>query len=188
MKSSCAAGAIDGDLGVAPQALEPMQPWLAALTLTLLPVVQAGYEPAAGVDRAVDAFGDAAGKRMRAFETPEQQVAFFAGLSGDLQRAMLLEAIDESEKGVQMLDRLSEAWERGDLSLLERENEAMRREHPDFHAAIIADRNAAWAAVLEQELAGAGVDFVTVGAAHLVGEDGLVSLLRARGFAVERMP
>ena len=43
-------------------ALEPMQPWLAALTLAALPIVQAGYDPAKGVDNVLKAKAAAAGK------------------------------------------------------------------------------------------------------------------------------
>ena len=175
-------------LGVQPRALESMQPWLAGLTLTLLPMMQAGYDPGAGVDRAIDAFGDAHGARMRAFETPEQQLGFFAELSPDVQRQMLLEAIDDAEKGPAVLDELSAAWERGDIDTLERMlNEDMQTEYPEVYAALISQRNAAWVEMLVHELQGAGVDFVAVGAAHLVGEDGLVAQLRARGVSVERV-
>jgi uncharacterized protein YbaP (TraB family) len=175
-------------LGVPDQMIEAMQPWLAALTLTVLPMMQAGYDPNAGVDRAVDAAGDAAGKRMRAFETIEQQIRFLAGFSDEVQREMLLEAISETEKGPQQLDGLSLAWERGDLDALEElVIEGMREEYPELYDGLFARRNAAWIEMLLSELDGAGVDFVAVGAGHLLGEDGLVAQLRARGVRVERV-
>jgi uncharacterized protein len=174
--------------GLQAQQLEPLQPWFAALTLTVLPMMQAGYNPQAGVDRAIDAFGDANGKRMRAFETPQQQIGFFANLSPELQRQMLVEAIDEADRGAEMLDQMSAAWERGDVSALETLlNEQMRDEYPEVYAVLITQRNQAWVATLVQELGGSGVDFVGVGAAHLVGPDGLVAQLRARGVTVERV-
>jgi uncharacterized protein len=175
-------------LGLQPQALEPMRPWLAGLTLTLVPIMRAGYDPSAGVDRAIDAFGDARGKSMRALETPEQQIGFFANMSDDMQRQMLLESIDEAERGVAVLDQLSKAWERGDTQLLQRElNDEMRADYPAVYEALITDRNDAWVATLMHELQGAGVDFVAVGAAHIVGDEGLVAQLRARGVTVERV-
>lgn len=175
-------------LGIDPQSLEPFKPWMASLTLTLAPMIRAGYDPNAGVDRAIDAFGDANGKRMRALETPEQQIGFFANLPDDVQREMLVEAIDEASEGAATLDALSDAWERGALDDLEQElNAEMREEYPDVYAALITNRNAAWVEALIEELNGAGVDFVAVGAAHLLGREGVVEQLRARGVQVERV-
>jgi hypothetical protein len=175
-------------LGLAQQALESMQPWLAGLTLTIIPMLRAGYDPSAGVDQAIDAFGDAHGKRMRAFETPAQQLGFLADLSPEIQLQMLLEAIDEAEEGAASLDAMSAAWERGELETLARLlNEDMARDYPEVYAALITRRNEAWLAALLDELHGAGVDFVAVGAAHLVGEQGLVAQLRAHGVQVERV-
>lgn len=175
-------------LGLQPQALEPLRPWLAGLTLTVVPMVRAGYDPNAGVDRAIDAYGDAHHKRMRALETPEQQLGFFANLSDDVQKQLLLESIDEADEGVATLNQASAAWEQGDLATLERLlNQDMREEYPEVYAVLIKARNDAWVAALMQELQGSGVDFVAVGAGHLVGDDGLVAQLRARGVEVERL-
>lgn len=175
-------------LGLQPRQLESLRPWLAALTLTLVPMTRAGYDPNAGVDRAIDAYGDANGKRMRALETAEEQIGFFANLSDEMQRQMLIEAIDEAERGAAVLDQMSAAWEQGDLVALETLlNEQMRNEYPETYAVLITRRNDAWVARLMQEMDGAGVDFVAVGAAHLIGEEGLVEQLRARGVAVERV-
>lgn len=175
-------------LGIQAQALEQFKPWLAGLTLTVVPMMRAGYDPDAGVDRAVDAYGDANGKTMRAFETPEQQIGFLANLPDEVQRQMLLEAIDSAEEGVATLDAMSAAWGRGDTEALNAlVNLELRDEYPGVYAALIRDRNNAWMTTLMRELDGAGVDFVAVGAGHVVGEDGLVAQLRARGVRVERV-
>lgn len=175
-------------LGVNRGALEPLQPWLAAVTLDVMPMVQAGYDPAAGVDRAIDAIGDAAGRRMRAFETPVQQMQFLADLSPEVQRDMLAETISEAQKGTEQIDAMSRAWERGDLNRLERLIvEDMRSNFSDVYQALLVERNRNWIPMIDQEMAGSGVDFVAVGAGHLLGPDGLVALLRARGYTVERV-
>jgi uncharacterized protein len=167
--------------------LETMQPWLAGLTLSLVPIMRAGYDPASGVDRAIDAYGDANGKTMRAFETAEQQMGFFSSLDEETQRAFLREAIDEAEQGPAMIAEMTRAWERGDLDSLERVVvDDTREQYPDVYEALFVRRNNAWMDVLVRELEGSGVDFVAVGAGHLLGEDGLVEQLRARGYTVER--
>ncbi len=175
-------------LGIPRGSLENMQPWVAGLTLSLVPIMQAGYNPMSGVDRAVDAYGDANGKTMRWFETAEQQMGFFANLDAEVQRQMLREAIAEAEQGPAMIRDMSTAWETGDFETLERVViDDTREDYPAVYQSLFVERNNAWMDVLVRELEGAGVDFVAVGAGHLLGEHGLVEQLRARGYTVERV-
>lgn len=173
-------------LGVPAANLDAMRPWLAALTLAMLPMVQAGYDPDHGIDEAINtAAGD---KGRRAFETAEQQMGFFANMSEETQMQMLRDAMDEAAKGVEMLDQMSASWERGDMDALERLLvDEFKVEAPEAYDVIFTQRNVAWTTELMRELEGSGVDFVAVGAGHLVGEDGLVAMLRARGVSVERV-
>ncbi len=174
-------------LGVPRATLETMQPWLAGLTLSIIPIMQAGYNPASGVDRAIDAFAETNGKPLRAFETVEEQMGFFANLDAETQREILLEAIEEAEQGPEQIGTMTAAWERGDLDALERlVVDDTRDEYPEVYQALFVARNNAWIDVLVRELEGAGVDFVAVGAGHLLGDDGLVEQLRARGYTVDR--
>lgn len=180
--------ALTGRIGIPTGALEQFQPWLASLTLTIVPIMQAGYNPTSGVDRQIDAYGDANGKTMRAFETAEQQLGFFASFSDDLQRQFLLESIDQGEEGVALINAMTASWERGDLAALEAAVITdTRTQYPELFNVIFVQRNNAWMEVLVQEMNGSGVDFVAVGAGHLLGAEGLVEQFRARGFTVERV-
>ncbi|GIK50525.1 MAG: TraB/GumN family protein [Hyphomonadaceae bacterium] len=175
-------------LGLQAQALEPMKPWLAGLTLSIMPMLQAGYDPQQGADRLIDAYADEHGKIQRAFETAEQQIRMLAGFSEEVQREMVLQTLDEVEAGGALMDAMAAAWETGDLATLERLVVSdMKAEYPDFYRGLLADRNDAWVEVLDRELQGAGVDFVAVGAAHMLGEDGVIAQLRALGYSVERV-
>lgn len=173
-------------LGVQPEMFERMRPWLAALTLSVMPMIQDGYDPGAGVDRAVT---DAAGQaRLRTFETAEQQISFFANLSDGAQREFLLDTIRSADADASEMDEMSAAWERGDLDTLEAfALNDFREQYPELFTVLFTRRNEAWVATLVQELEGSGVDFVAVGAGHLLGDEGLVEMLRARGISVERL-
>ena len=180
--------AVTTRLGLPQGALEPLKPWMAALTLTMIPLVQAGFDPASGVDRSLDAYADAAGKNMRALETAEQQLSFFANLSPEVQREMLQESIAESENVATMIGEMSVAWERGDDAALERAViDDSRTQYPELYQMLFVDRNNAWMTILTREMEGSGVDFVAVGAGHIIGPDGLVAQFRARGYRVERV-
>jgi hypothetical protein len=187
-EENAALNAVTTRLGMPQGALEPYRPWLAALTLTIVPLMQAGYDPNSGVDRSVDAYADAAGKAMRALETPEQQLGFFGNLSPDLQREMLQEAIAESETLAGMIGEMSAAWERGDeRALAEAVIEETRADYPELYQTLFVDRNNAWMEELAREMEGSGVDFIAVGAGHVIGPDGLAAQFRARGYRVQRV-
>lgn len=175
-------------LGMPLTQLDQMKPWLASLTISVVPMVQAGYDPEAGVDHSVDRIARAAGKRMRWFETGEQQIQFMAGFADPLQLEMLYDSMDDLAKGTAEMQRMEAAWEVGDDATLAHDMVAdMARQYPELYDVMLKRRNAAWADVLTREMAGSGVDFIAVGTAHLVGPDSVLALMRARGFKVERI-
>lgn len=173
-------------LGASPATFERMRPWLAAMTLSVMPLLQQGYDVTAGADRAViSAAGDA---RQRSFETAAEQIGFFANLSDMAQRQYLMDAINTASEDSTEIDALSTAWESGDLDSLETlVLDSFRARYPELHQVIFTQRNHNWTETLVTELNGSGVDFVAVGAGHLLGDDGVVALLRARGLSVERV-
>jgi uncharacterized protein YbaP (TraB family) len=175
-------------IGLPQGSLEGLQPWAAALTLTVVPLMQAGYDPQSGVDRSIDAYADNAGKRMRALETAEQQYTFFANMSAEMQHEMLIEAIAQVDSVDEMIGAMSETWERGNEAALARVViEETRRDYPDLYRTLFVVRNNAWMEELTREMEGSGVDFIAVGAGHVIGPDGLVAQFRARGYRVERV-
>ena len=180
-------GAAQG-MGFPPQALEPMRPWLAALTVSLTPLLKAGYDPESGVEKLLTAQAKAAGKPIAAFETMEQQVRFFADMT-PAQEAQLLEStLDEIDDGPAKIDALVAAWAAGDQGELKRQMvDEMQTEYPDVYKLLLVDRNQDWANQLKTRLAGSGVSFVAVGAGHLTGPDSLQAQLARLGIKTERV-
>lgn len=174
-------------VGLPAQALEPMRPWLAALTLTVAPLLKAGYDPQSGVDQVLESAAKADGKPLKTFETAEQQFRFFADLPAEVELDMLRQTLDETEDGKAVLDRMAAAWARGDTTALEAEViHEMRRDYPDVYAVLFTNRNKAWAERIDQLMDGAGVHFVAVGAGHLLGPDSVQVQLAGRGISTER--
>jgi uncharacterized protein YbaP (TraB family) len=169
-------------------ALEPMRPWLAALTLAALPIVKAGYDPAKGVDNILKAKAAAAGKPVHGFESAEQQMHFFADFSRAKQVQMLRQVLDEVASGPAQVEDILKAWAAGDLATLDKDmNEEMEREYPELQAVLLVNRNQAWAKKIAAWMkSGKGEIFVAVGAGHLVGKDSLQKALEARGISVAR--
>lgn len=173
-------------LGVPVASLEPSRPWLAALQLSLAQLAKAGHSADAGVEQVLEADAAAQGKARAYLETAEQQMAVFSTLSQAAQVQFLratLRQIEEEDGAVAEIDR---AWANGDMAAFERLAAPMLAEAgPETAQALIHARNARWAGQIETMLAGEGRAFVAVGAAHMVGAQGLPALLRGRGHPVE---
>lgn len=165
--------------------LEPFQPWLAALTISVTYMTAKGHDPESGVERILTADAIAAGKTLGFFETPEQQLRFFADMPEALQVEFLNLSLAEIDSGEfdTVLQDLDDSWVNGDLTALDMMiNQDMATQQPEVYQRLILDRNASWVPQIETILAGEGTVFIAVGAGHLVGENGVVEQLRARGY------
>jgi len=167
--------------------LEPMRPWLAALVLAVGPIMKAGYDPKAGVERVLNAQAVAEGDKIRGFETAEEQIHLLADLSDAEQVAFLMSMLDDLEKGFDLLDQLAKAWIDGDTDTITRLSvDQMKREAPTVYQKLIVQRNIAWSEKIVEMLKGSGVQQIAVGAAHLAGPDSVQAQLAKRGIKVER--
>lgn len=172
------------ELGLPVQQLDILRPWVAAQQLTLTSLTKAGLNAQSGVDQTLTR--EVGSRPLKPLETLEQQLRFFADLPEDVEKALLLDTLDEIAKGPGQFDRLQNAWLAGDLRTLQKEFvDELQAKFPALYEVLLKRRNQLWAAALDAELKGAGSDFVAVGAAHLVGPDGLPELLRQRGYRVK---
>lgn len=174
-------------LGLPAAALEPMEPWFITMTLSALQYVKAGLDPQSGAESVLARAARQAGKRITAFETPEQQFAMLDATPEAEQLTGLRELLQKPETTRKLTSQLLEAWARGDAeatgSLL---NDSLSRT-PQTRRLLLSDRNRRWAQQLEQRMTRPGVVFVAVGAGHLTGPDSVQELLRQAGFKVERI-
>jgi hypothetical protein len=169
-------------------AFDMMRPWFAALMLELMPMIQRGYEIESGADMQIQQRAHERGVPVRPLETSEEHIRILADLDMAVQVQLLMETIEAIEKGGAESEALERAWEEGDLDrIAETDLDELRREMPEFYEILLVRRNAAWVETIERELAGAGVDLVAVGAAHLAGEHSVQAMLEARGYTVERV-
>jgi uncharacterized protein YbaP (TraB family) len=177
-------------MGLPPQALQMFQPWFVGLVVSMVQMAEDGLDPRLGLDQHFGAEAAARGKPTSGLETGAQQIAFLAQMDHDEQLQFLAEAIDESQDGSQELEKLHAAWRAGDIRTLWNGMAAdMKRQYPKLYAHINIERNDAWVPKIEQRLTTPGHDdtLFVVGALHLLGSDGVVEKLRARGYKVERI-
>jgi uncharacterized protein YbaP (TraB family) len=95
-----------------------------------------------------------------------------------------METLDDADRQRANARRLADAWREGDTATLETVLLADFRKSPDLYARLLTERNRNWLPVVERCFSASPPCFVVVGAAHLVGPDGLVKLLRERNYTV----
>ncbi|OBX20824.1 hypothetical protein A9995_00190 [Erythrobacter sp. QSSC1-22B] len=161
---------------------DAMETWAAALTLAQ--VAQAAKSEN-GVDRAL--IRDFAGREIVEFEGAETQLRIFDDLPETEQRDLLNAVIAETEDYEQDIGRMARMWQAGDEEQLSELTGKGILADPELYEALLAGRNRAWAAQLENLLSASARPFVAVGAAHMFGDDGLPALMEARGYTVRRI-
>jgi uncharacterized protein len=180
------AGERAAQLGLDMKVLSPMKPWFVALTMTAFKLRQLGLDANLGVDRQLAERAKQSGKPIGGLETFEFQIAIFDRLSKHEQEMMLRETVAELERLDHNIARIVHAWLNGDGDALEKLMLTGMREYPGLYQKLIVERNRRWLPEIEKIIAGGGNAMVVVGAGHLVGQDGVVELLRRRGYTLEQ--
>ncbi len=163
---------------------DPLKPWFAGMTFSVLPLMQQGYSPDSGVEKVL--IGKAGEKPRDALETPEFQLGLFDNLPQAAQIAFLMEAAASIDEVKSSLDRMVSEWLKGDADRLAAiMNEGMS--DPVLTEALLYSRNANWAEWIAERMKQPGTVFIAVGAGHLAGERSVQDMLAAKGIAVARV-
>ncbi len=176
------------ELGVPLATLSGFEPWLVALTLTQLKMVQLGFDPSAGLEQHLLGRARKDNKDVLGLETVDDQLAVFDSLSNTQQAEFLQQTVAEMAGLANEAGILVDAWSAGNVERLAADLLAGLAEFPTLYKLLVVERNASWADQLNTLTGAADQDYlVVVGTLHLVGDDSLVGLLRARGFKIERL-
>jgi uncharacterized protein YbaP (TraB family) len=175
------------ELGIDIRALSPLKPWVVALTMTSVQLQKLGFDPNSGVDRYFERRATKAGKPVTGLETAAFQIGLMDQLSASDQESMLRQSLKEMDLLDKGLDQIVRSWAAGDVPALEDLLLNAMREYPAVHQKIIVDRNRRWLPEIERMIEQGESTLVVVGAAHLVGKEGVIELLKARGYTLEQM-
>jgi uncharacterized protein YbaP (TraB family) len=121
-------------------------------------------------------------KTIIGLETPEFQIGIFDQIPQNVQLEELVKMLKE-KTGTTDFEKMTEIYLDEDVDgLFEMMNEEGMMS--DYQELILDDRNKAWISILEEEMKSQKL-FIAVGAGHLGGENGVISLLRNAGYRVE---
>ncbi|MBV7256389.1 TraB/GumN family protein [Pacificimonas sp. WHA3] len=173
--------------GISLSALEPMDPWFAALTLVQFQFQRAGLSPETGVEKILTSAAKASGKSVAGLEEFAWQIDLFDSLPEDQQVEFLEQGIADLADAETYISQLIEIWSAGDVDRLANlVNESLAQDD-NLRARLLVNRNASWAEWIETRLKDPGTVFMAVGAGHLGGEDSVQDMLAERGLVVMRV-
>lgn len=182
---------VRNQLDIAP--MMRMKPWMLGNVLALFEAAQAGYMPALSVEAYLMRVAKTESKPILEFEGIERQFELFEKAPWATQIAFLEEALKavETRGARRELNRIVQAWETADRASLERLLAEMRTQSSAGSRftvdTILLGRHPTMVRKIETMMADGKKYVFAVGALHLVGPQGLVELLRARGYTLIEM-
>jgi len=173
--------------GLPLEALQQFKPWFLAMTLEAMEWQAAGFDASLGLDKHFFDRAQSEGKTTQGLETTDFQISLFDGMTKDQQERFLAETLKSVDDEKSAVGKLTSAWRAGDAATIERLVMADVKSDPVVYDRLLVSRNRAWLPKIEALFSRPRHAFVVVGAAHLVGPDGLVSMLRAKGYQVVQL-
>ncbi|MEP3247308.1 MAG: TraB/GumN family protein [Sneathiella sp.] len=186
-------GIVSRDYGIPPQILNSFQIWAAAAFLSQPPeqIKSNAKKPATLLDHELEKTGRRMNKQIVPLETMKEQLSIFSRMSKNLQLEYLELAIQEYPNLEEEVAALSDYYIDGKIGWifcmmnegLAKISDGLVRVMKDQ---LIIKRNKKMVSRMKH-LVRKGQAFVAVGALHLPGEDGILSLLAADGYKIEKM-
>ncbi len=125
-------------------------------------------------------------KAIGGLESLEYQMSIFDSIPYDVQADMLLESIAGKGAETNLLDTLIEVYTRQDIEslveLMHEEGSGMK----GYEGLLLYDRNKNWIPIMEEEMRRQKT-FFAVGAGHLGGPQGILHLLKKKGYRLKAL-
>ncbi|MNR82653.1 TraB family protein [compost metagenome] len=170
-----------------------MKPWMVANLLLVQEMARNGFPSEQGIELHFLAIAAKQKKTVQELETADYQLSLFDSMNDAEQEQYLVENLTELASGVAMQKALEliNAWQSADAQALDRALLDMQKgatASDRFLQQVLLDkRNPNMAKQVEALLKTDKTSFVAVGALHLLGEQGVPSLLQQRGYQVQKI-
>ena len=162
-----------------------IKPGMVVMTLTLIELQRLGLI-GTGVDEFFNLRAINDQKQIGQLETADEQLDFIAAMGNGQESELIAYTLRDIKKLPAYMQSMKDAWRKGDnRKLKEIALTSFLKDFPDVYNQLIVKRNKAWIPKIEAMLKTKDVEFVLVGALHLVGEEGVLAQLAARGYTVQ---
>ncbi|MBR7010170.1 MAG: TraB/GumN family protein [Oscillospiraceae bacterium] len=194
------ASALLDEAGLSPRFMEMynLSMWSTLVEQAAL-ITRTDFDMEIGMDRSLIRHCYDKQIEVRDVESAELQYSLLASFSDELNLLLIENTLDNLDEYGEEVQELYDAWLKGNYeelaAVLEDEEDESETELTEAQIALLEDyndkmltqRNLGMRDKAVEWLKAGDKVFFAVGAAHLIGEDGLVELLRAEGYTVEQL-
>jgi len=162
------------------------KPQMIGLIMTMHELRKLGMT-AQGVDDYFSDKADADKKIVTQLESIEQQIEFISTMGAGNESNLILQSLQDVETLPKDMAIMSEAWRTGNRQALTAKGiKPMQDDYPRIYRSLLVDRNYDWLPKIERLLKHPEKKLIMVGALHLIGEDGLLTLLQNKGYRIDQ--
>ncbi|WOH35918.1 TraB/GumN family protein [Thalassotalea fonticola] len=167
--------------------LQMFKPSMLSVTLTMVELQRLGLG-GTGVDAFFSTRGIADKKSFKYLELPEQQISYLANMGKGYEDELINYTLDDMKKLPTMMKEMKDAWRTGDNEeLYNVAGKEWQEKFPKSYNQLLVERNNNWMPAVEGYFNTKEVEFVLVGAMHLVGKEGVLSQLQAKGYTIKQL-
>jgi hypothetical protein len=177
------------ELGLPLEVFQNTKPWFVALILTSMELQKLGLSPEYGIDNYFLKKAENK-KRVVELESIDYQVNLLSSFSDAEQELFLVSTLKDLDLLKKEINTILTAWNAGDTKTMESYVSRSLKDDPKMlpiYEKLIFERNKNMASKIEGYLKTKEKYFVVVGAAHLIGKDGIIEILKRKGYLVEQL-
>jgi uncharacterized protein YbaP (TraB family) len=160
------------------------KPGFVVMMLAMVELQKQGFDPESGMDLYFYKRSKKEAKTVRGLEPLDFQINLICDLSKAEGDALMKSTLSDLKQAKDKFGALITAWQTGDGAGLEELLNQTQKEDPAIMKKFLTDRNRDWVPQIEKLVKGTNNAVVIVGAGHLVGKEGVVELLRQKGWKV----
>lgn len=172
--------------GLPIEMLNSLKPGMVMMMLTMQELTKAGVSEE-GVDMHYHALGLKDNKQVLSLETPEFQIDLVTSMGEGIEDELVLYGLEDLSHMQELFDQLIGAWRAGDLAAIEALFISDMADYDELYSELLVDRNRRWIPQIEAYLKTPEIELVLVGVAHAASEDGILALLKNRGYSIEQL-
>ena len=173
--------------GIPLEAFKQLKPSLLIVTLTAVELMKLGVTQR-GVDLFFYGLANEDRKIVKGLETVEEQINYLVSMADGNEDDFVTYSINDMKNVKQQFESLANAWRKGDAEKIDEYIVAeLRTKLPHVYKKLFTDRNSKWLPMIEAYMNTPETEFILVGAGHLVGSEGIIALLRKKGYTIDKL-